>query len=352
MRLKVISPNNEKCLIKFEDNNLTYVKEYLREYFDLKYNIHLEVDGFKVTQGALYDNDVVRIIKSDLKRARSPSVSSSESSDSESSDSNGSDSNSSDTSEVIEHTNAELEDVPMPLEMKEDVADDNEIDKSIQHQQKYANDYHQYQQHQQQYDQYQQQLYDYYQHLSDYYQKQQAHDEGQSYNESMVTVPPGKGSNKTKKRNRRNKKKLEYRKLEQQQQQQNNLVKEQVQSVPPSKLPENGIPPNIKVTSVDVEKSNWIPGERKTIRKWTTTNERTRNGENQSYIDLTMNDEDIEEYDELNDELNDDEYNNENDGTNTINTYLDRAYKDFDSLETVANIPVKNVILARKVGIV
>ena len=345
MRLKVISPNNEKCLMKFEDNNLTYVKEYLREYFDLKYNIHLEVDGFKVTQGALYDNDVVRIIKSDLKRARSPSVSSSESSDSGSSDSN-----SSDTSEIIEHTNAELEDVPMPLEMKEDVADDNEIDKSIQHQHKYVTDYQQYQQHQQQYDQYQQQLYDYYQHLSDYYQQQQAHDEGQSYNESMVTVPPGKGSNKTKKRNRRNKKKLEYRKLEQQQQQQqNNLVKEQVQSVPPSKLPESDIPPNIKITSVDVEKSNWIPGERKTIRKWTTTNERTHNGENQSYIDLTMNDEDN---DEESDELNDDEYNNENDETNTINTYLDRAYKDFDSLETVANIPVKNVILARKVSIV
>ncbi|TIA83859.1 hypothetical protein E3P77_01449 [Wallemia ichthyophaga] len=69
LRLKV-KYKNEKYLINFTSDNLNYVKEFLCEFFDIDWSISLYLDGFKVTQGSLKDDDIVDVVALSNKRRR------------------------------------------------------------------------------------------------------------------------------------------------------------------------------------------------------------------------------------------------------------------------------------------
>lgn len=103
MRLKIIY-NEEKYLINFNSDSLVFMKEYLKEFFDIKLDISLELDGFKVTQGSLKDDDIVNIVKCTKKRPRYSSSSSSPSSSSVSSDSSSEEEQASATTTIPPHS--------------------------------------------------------------------------------------------------------------------------------------------------------------------------------------------------------------------------------------------------------
>ncbi|TIA92354.1 hypothetical protein E3P99_00663 [Wallemia hederae] len=99
MRLKLVH-QNERFLINFESTDFKYIKEYLREFFDLKYPVDLELDGFKVTPGSLRDGDVIHVVRSNKRPRKSSSSSSSSASSDVSSSSASSSSDSSDDEDI------------------------------------------------------------------------------------------------------------------------------------------------------------------------------------------------------------------------------------------------------------
>ena len=99
MRLKLVH-QNERFLINFESTDFKYIKEYLREFFDLKFPVDLELDGFKVTPGSLRDGDVIHVVRSNKRQRKSSSSSSSSVSSDVSSSSASSSSDSSDDEDI------------------------------------------------------------------------------------------------------------------------------------------------------------------------------------------------------------------------------------------------------------